>query len=103
MAMLAKRQMTKYSFSECDYITELCSRYQYMVNEYPKEIFENATYMDFEGVSLPLPKGYDTYLKMAFGDYMQLPPKEEQNPKHDATVIDLNNSYKVYKGKYYPQ
>ncbi len=103
IAMLAQRQMTKYSADKCTKITELCSRYQYMVNEYPKEIFDIAVFMDFEGVSLPLPKGYDTYLKMAFGDYMQPPPKEEQIPKHDATLIDLDNSYKIYKGKHYPQ
>lgn len=103
LAKLAERQMTKYNKKFCSHITELCSRYQYMVNEYPKEIFEGATYMDFEGVPLPLPKDYDAYLKMAFGNYMQPPPKEEQIPKHDAIKIDINNSYKIYKGKFYPQ
>ena len=93
--------MTKYNKKQSPFITELCSRYQYMVNEYPKEIFEMPVYKEFEGFLAPLPQGYDAYLKMAFGDYMQLPPESEQVPKHDAVFIDLENSYENYKGKYY--
>lgn len=103
VSKFAERQMTKYSIENCSKITELCSRYQYMVNEYPKEIFETAELKNFEGVMLPLPKGYDEYLKMAFGNYMELPEKSEQIPKHDAVMVDLENSYKKYKNIYYPK
>lgn len=102
-AMLAQKKMTKYPIEECDYITELCVRYNYMVNEYPKEIFASAVYKEFEGERLPVPVGYDTYLRMAFGDYMELPPEKSQVPSHDAVYIDLENSYKVYRGIYYPK
>lgn len=102
-AMFAERRMTKYPISECDYITELCVRYHYMVNEYPKEIFASAVYKEFEGEMLPLPVGYETYLAMAFGDYMELPEKEERIPSHDGIYIDLENSYKKYRGIYYPK
>lgn len=101
IAKFAEKQMSKYPIRECDKITELCARYQYMVNEYPKEAFEKAIYKKFEGVDMPIPQGYDVYLKMAFGDYMQLPPKEAQIPKHDAVYIDVNTSYKTYRKKYY--
>lgn len=103
MARFAERQMSKYPISECDYITELCVRYNYMVNEYPKEIFASAVYHDFEGEMLPLPVGYETYLKMAFGDYTKLPPEEEQVPSHDGICVDLENSYTKYRGIYYPK
>lgn len=103
MAMFAERHMTKYPISECDYVTELCVRYNYMVNEYPKEIFASAVYKEFEGEILPLPVGYETYLTMAFGDYRKLPPKEEQIPSHDGICIDLENSYTIYRGIYYPK
>lgn len=103
MACLAERKMSKYPIAECDFITELCVRYNYMVNEYPKEIFASAVYKEFEGEMLPLPVGYETYLKMAFGDYRQLPPEEEQVPSHDGICVDLENSYKKYKGIYYPK
>lgn len=103
MAMYAERQMSKYPIAECDYITELCVRYNYMVNEYPKEIFASAVYKEFEGEMLPLPVGYETYLKMAFGDYMELPKEEFRVPSHDGICIDLKRSYKEYKGVYYPK
>lgn len=102
MACLAERQMSKYPIRDCEKITELCVRYNYMVNEYPKEIFESAVLKEFEGHKMPLPVGYDTYLKMAFGDYMALPPEEKQVPSHDGVCVDVNNSYVKYKGIYYP-
>lgn len=102
MACLCERHMSKYPIRDCDYVTELCVRYNYMVNEYPKEIFASAVYKEFEGHMLPIPVGYDTYLKMAFGDYMELPPKEKQIPSHDGVCVDVHHSYQTYKGKYYP-
>lgn len=97
----AEKQMTKYKIEDCDYVTELVTGLKYMKLKYPKEIFEDAIYKEFEGYQLPVPKGYDTYLKMAFGDYMQLPPVEDRIPKHNTVYINLNESYKKYKGIYY--
>ena len=86
----AEKQMSKYSIKDSEYITELCAGPHYMKNEYPKKIFEKAVYKEFEGYEMPLPVGYDEYLKMAFGDYMKLPPKEKQVPHHDIICMDLN-------------
>ena len=72
-----------------------------MVNEYPAWVFEKAVFKEFEGKKFPIPLGYDTYLTMAFGDYMELPPAEKQIPKHDAVFVDLENGYGKYKGIYY--
>lgn len=98
---LCERKMSKYPISQCEYITELCSGPHYMQNEYPKEYFESAIRVDFEGYQMPIPVGYDGYLKMAFGDYMQLPPKEKQVCHHEFEVMDMENSYKIYRGKRY--
>lgn len=103
MARMCERHMSKYPIRECDYVTELCVRYNYMVNEYPKEIFESAVYKPFEGFEMPLPAGYETYLHMAFGDYMELPPEEKRVPSHDGVCIDVDHSYRTYRGKYYPK
>lgn len=98
----AEKQMTKYPVDEnTKYMTELCVNFKYVKNLYPKRIFERAVYKEFEGHLMPVPVGYDQYLRMAFGDYMQLPPKDERVPKHDAVFVDLSNSYKKYKGIYY--
>lgn len=98
----AEKQMTKYPINnETKYVTELCVTYKYMKNQYPKEFFERAVYKQFEGYQMPLPIGYDGYLRMAFGDYMKLPPKEDRVPKHDAVYINLNEGYKKFKGIHY--
>ncbi len=102
MARICERHMSRYPIRDCGYVTELCVRYNYMVNEYPREIFESAVYKDFEGYKLPIPVGYDTYLKMAFGNYMELPPEEKQVPSHDGVCVDVHNSYKKYRGTSYP-
>ncbi len=96
-----EKQMTKYPISKCEYITELCSGPHYMQNEYPKEYFEKELRVDFEGYKLPIPVGYDGYLRMAFGDYMQLPPPEKQVCHHEFEVMDMENSYRLYRGKKY--
>lgn len=85
----AEKQMSKYKISNSEYITELCAGPGYMKNKYPKEIFKKAVYKEFEGHMMPLPIGYDTYLKIAFGDYMSLPPKEKQVPHHDIMYMDF--------------
>lgn len=99
---LMEKLMSRYSFDRCTKTTELCSRYQYMVNEYPHWVFEKAVFKPFEGQKFPIPLGYDTYLTMAFGEYMELPPESAQIPKHDAVFVDLDHSYKNYRGVYFP-
>ena len=42
-----------------------------------------ATMLEFEGRKYPVPNDYDTVLKRDYGNYMQLPPKEQQQPSHD--------------------
>lgn len=97
----AEKRMSRYPIEDCEKITELCARYRYMVNEYPKAVFAKQRWVDFEGRKMPVPDGVETYLAMAFGDYMSLPPKEERVAKHDAVFCDLTHSYREYKGKYY--
>ena len=47
---------------------------------FPKKwITERAEY-EFEGHMLYGSKDYDTFLKMLYGDYMQLPPESKRNP-----------------------
>lgn len=97
----AERQMSKHKVSDCNNVTELCSGPRYMRNKYPKSAFSEALEVDFECEKMPIPKGYDEYLRMAFGDYMRLPPEEKRVPHHDAVFCDLSNGYASYKGEYY--
>ncbi|MBQ9248419.1 MAG: LicD family protein [Ruminococcus sp.] len=85
-----ERKMTRYSFNTHEKCTELCAGPHYMMNEYPQRAFADVIYHDFEGMQFPIPQGYDTYLKMAFGNYMELPPEDKQVPHHDLLALDLN-------------
>ena len=88
----AENQMSKYKISDSKFVTELCAGPHYMKNEYPKEIFSSVVYKNFENYLMPLPLGYDLYLKIAFGDYMKLPPKEKQIPHHDIIYLNLKEN-----------
>ena len=101
IARFAEKQMTKYKMSDHELVTEVCAGPKFMHNEYKKEWFTKPIYKEFEGKKMPIPNGYDSYLRMAYGDYMKLPPKEKRIPEHNVVYCDLKNSYKKYKGKYY--
>ncbi len=96
--MFAKKQMTKYAIRDCEGITELCSGPGYMKNWYPKQAFSKAIWLPFEHTRMPVPVGYDAYLRIAFGDYMKLPPREKQVAAHEVLFMDLNHSYRSYRG-----
>ena len=67
-----------------------------------KRLYESAVYLDFEGYKMPVPVGYDEYLRDQYGDYMKLPPESQRKPITDNLVFyDLDHSYLDYKGKYY--
>ena len=97
----AEKYMKKYKWEECKGVTELCAGPGYMKNWYPKEAFESAVMMPFEDTKMPVPIGYDAYLKTAFGNYMELPPEEKRVAPHEAVKVDLEHSYRRYRGIYY--
>lgn len=52
--------------------------------------------LDFEGLKLDAPKGYDAILKRQYGDYMRIP---EDKSTHDYFEFDPDISYTEYFGK----
>ncbi len=94
----AEKRMTKYDFDTADYITELVTGFRYMRNAYPKNVFNGYKMLDFADSQIRVPNDYDTYLRMAFGDYMQLPPMEDRKSKHDVVFSDMHTSYREYRG-----
>lgn len=97
----AWRRMTKYKIADCRGITELCSGPGYMKNWYDKEWFDHYIEVPFEDRTMPIPAGYDGYLRTAFGDYMELPPEEQRVAHHDCVILDLDTPYTEYRGVYY--
>lgn len=66
----------------------------------PKEIFEEGTFLTFEGIKVRVPKDYDKYLTLLFHDYMKLPPKEKQIGHHFDKGLSLTEDYKTYSKKH---
>lgn len=48
----------------------------------PVEVFEKAISCTFEGAEKCIPVGYDTFLTNIYGDYMKLPPVDQQVSHH---------------------
>ena len=48
----------------------------------PSEYFHKPVLVEFEGLSLPAANHIHEYLTSLYGDYMQLPPLEKRQPKH---------------------
>ena len=50
-----------------------------------KKVFTDITTHQFEDSVYPIPRQYDSYLKMLYGNYMELPPVEKRKNLH---IID---------------
>lgn len=49
---------------------------------YPRKIWDGRVNVDFERSLVPLPAGYDTYLRAQYGDYMTPPPEGKRQTTH---------------------
>ena len=96
-----EKRMSRFDMNKCEFTTELCAGPHYMKKEYPTSCFTSARFEKFEDEIMPIPVGYDEYLKIAFGDYMKMPPKEKQKAHHECSFMDMENGYKKYRGVYY--
>ena len=94
----AEHEMSKYSWENADYVTELIGSIKGMLIKHPKEDFSNVHYASFEGHTMPIMSGYDRYLKLIWGNFMKLPDVKDRVPKHDVYFMDLDNSYVKYRG-----
>lgn len=54
----------------------------------PAAIFDEYEDVEFEGRSLMTIKDKDSYLRMTYGNYMELPPEEERTPPHHFVELE---------------
>ena len=97
----AEARMRKYDINTCSHVKSTASLFKELLNPYPKEWFEGERKVEFEDIMACVPSKAEDYCALIYGDYMKLPPKEEQTVKHHTEFIDLNNPYSKYKGIYY--
>lgn len=77
-------ELSKYSNKDTSYIHTYGGG-QFVVR---KDLFEERTLVYFNGEQFYAPKRYDEFLRLGYGDYMQLPPEDERHPYHG-----LNNLF----------
>lgn len=91
----AQKRISRYCFFESENVAELCAGFYFMKKVYPRElIYSGTAEVEFEGKKFLAMKGYDEYLKIPFGNYMELPPEEERVPHHDIVHLELNSPCK---------
>src|SRR5699024_6691307 len=80
----------KFSYKDSDYVAEMVGSI-YIV-PMKKDVFGEGKLMKFEDIYARVPDDYDTCLKLLYGDYMKLPPKEQREPHHNFVAMDTEKS-----------
>lgn len=83
---MAQKEIVKYNDTDTNMMTGLSAWYDKKTPMIPSYFFAEYTTVPFEGYMFQAMKRYDDYLKMVFGDYMQLPPVEQRVAKHGFTA-----------------
>ena len=94
----AEKQIAKYSVADHDTVASFGEGLEIMRQRFPKKWFTEPGTAMFEGYKMPVPADTDKYLTISYGNYMELPPESERVFRHDLAFVDLNNSYKKYRG-----
>lgn len=96
----AETKLSKYKEEKNENYTDLYIYFWMIFKKLPKEWFETEDIV-FEDTKIRIPKGFDSYMKILYGNYMELPPEKERRVKHHTVKIDVDNPYTIYRGKYY--
>ena len=74
-----EKKSRRYTVEESDYVACVTwTMMQPIKKEYAMELID----LEFENTMVKAPEHYDELLTMWYGDYMTLPPEEEQRPSH---------------------
>lgn len=60
---------------------------------------KNPLEMPFENTTIPVSSNYDLTLRMHYGDYKKLPPKEQRFTHDENAIVDFNTPCKEYYKK----
>ena len=79
----------RYCYGKSDKLLEICHYYfksDYVLDE---TMFTDVIEVPFEEQMFFIPRDYDSFLKARYGNYMTLPPIEDQVPRHEIVDIHL--------------
>ncbi len=82
------RLQMKYNWQTAEYVSSLGSSTERVRGK--KEWFEKGIRTAFEEYYFQIPIGYDSWLRLIYGDYMKLPPEEKRVIGHgfEAYMVD---------------
>lgn len=85
-----EKQLIKYNKQETRKVCVLYARYFTDFRYFPKELFDDVIDVEFENIKVKIIRGYDEFLRLTYGNYMQFPPESERVPEHNykAYFID---------------
>ena len=94
--IIAGRNTLKRYNRLCKMFSKMRSGFSYVAFDYPdyqryifpSSLFGGIVEKTFENKQFPVIAGFDEYLKIMYGDYMQLPPEEDRRT-HDIINIEL--------------
>ncbi|MGB6178552.1 LicD family protein [Carnobacterium sp.] len=92
MDRLITKLVCLFNNKEEKYVGELSistSKHMYDSFVLKKEFFYDSIDWDFEGYKFPVPRAYDEILTKNYGNYMEMPPLNEQEPHHGIIEIKL--------------
>lgn len=78
----------KYTYADCNFVGNIVDATYGLKEIFPKEYFGDGKMMEFENLQVRVPVNFDGVLSSFYGDYMKLPPVNEQVAIHN---------YKIYK------
>lgn len=78
----AEKLHALYPYETSDYVGTMEMMYNSKKNRLKKEYFDGYSLVEFEGHFLKAHKDYDAVLTGIYGDYMKLPPEDQQVTHH---------------------
>lgn len=76
------RQVERWKDKNTNFLAYFTGPYKYKQCFFKKEYFKSSISLPFEDTELPVPVGYDDWLRHIFGDYMTPPPVNERLGHH---------------------
>lgn len=90
--------LSQFENDNTEYVcTHVITTYPCKKEMFLKKDFSETVFVNFEGIKVPIPNGFDNILKTTYGDYMKFPPLSDRGNWHGiSTVYEPDISYKEF-------
>lgn len=84
---VVRNNAVRIPYGNTEHWSQLCILDDGIRNYQLCEDFAETVDAEFEGRTFKVMKGYDRVLRNIYGDYMQLPPEDQRQPKHGHATL----------------